>query len=474
MLCALSAVKIDCVASESPLEFPVALQALLPAPLLAQSTVRVSGNAWQCRVSWLARPLRPLGRRFMAQLPQQPLFASAPPPCRRLTRGRAARQLFRALGVPLCRRNRRRVCTAASEAAAATSGAVQAHRLATPSLAHGFGGAVVAQLCTAPVVEHAPGWLSVALVEHESVPFTLTAHLCKRHAASAGASPRGARGGLRLVYMMHGGACASLPAEVDSFSGSPACSLRAMSLSAGDSALLDGDAVLTRASGEDDGGCEFVFAALDIHVPEPSTRRAAPAGGKAHPALGSDAVQRLLCHRTPGSSKAMDVGSGSRPRVRGLLEADTYRLPGQSNRVALVFDPKRDGSLAINFTMAIEAFPPGHVTPRHTHTVGYELFVILSGTGTAQCEAESWPVGPGSVVVFPPTLAHGIDVDAGGRMYCLQMMLPDDSFADFVRSGSRDEEVGGAALREEDLCALVGCDLELSVPDADSRGRSAR
>ena len=59
-------------------------------------------------------------------------------------------------------------------------------------------------------------------------------------------------------------------------------------------------------------------------------------------------------------------------------------------------------------------------------------------------------------------------------MYCLQMMLPDDSFAAFVRSGSRDEEVGGAALREEDLCALVGCDLDLSVPDADSRGRSAR
>jgi quercetin dioxygenase-like cupin family protein len=408
----------------------------------------------------------------MAAPLQLPLFESAPPPCRRLTRGRAARQLFRAHCVPACRRNRRVCAAAASEAPAAVSGAAQ-HSSLRP-LIHGFGGAVVAQLCTAPVVEHAPGWLSVALVEHESVPFSLTAHLCKRGAASTGgASPTpGARRGLRLVYMLAGDACASPPAEDDSFSGSPACNLRAMSLSAGDSALLDGDAVLTRASGDDVGG-EFLFAAMDIHIPETSTRRQAPTGGRAHPALGSDAVHRLLCHRTPGSSKTIG-GAGSRPRVRGLLEADTYQLPGQSNRVALVFDPKRDGSLAINFTLGIEVFPPGHVTPRHTHAVGYELFVILSGTGTAQCEADTWPVGPGSVVVFPPTLEHGIDVDEGGRMYCLQMMLPDDSFADFVRSGSRDEEVGGAALREEDLCALVGCDLDLSAPDADSRGRSAR
>ena len=377
--------------------------------------------------------------------------------------------------MPLCRRHRRHVCSAASEAPAAVSCATQeAQRLATQP--HSYGGAVVSQLSTAAVTEHAPGWLSVPLVEHDTVPFTLTAHLCKRDAASAGACPTpSVRGGLRLVYMLHGDACASPPADDDSFDGSPACSLRAMGLTAGDSALLDGDAVLTRVIGEDDDGVgEFLFAAMDIHVPEPSARRPAPVRGKAHPALGSDAVQRLLCRRTPGSNKHAGGGS-SRPRVRGLQDADTYRLPGQSNRVALVFDPRRDGSLAINFTLGIEMFAAGHVTPRHTHAVGYELFVILSGTGTAQCEADTWPVGPGSVVVFRPTLTHGIDVDAGAPMYCLQMMLPDDSFADFVRSGSREQdEVGGAALREEDLCALVGCDLDLSVPDADSRGRSVR
>lgn len=35
----------------------------------------------------------------------------------------------------------------------------------------------------------------------------------------------------------------------------------------------------------------------------------------------------------------------------------------------------------------------------------------------------------GDAVVFPPRSVHGIDVSASGRMYCLELMQPNDMFA---------------------------------------------
>jgi hypothetical protein len=74
-----------------------------------------------------------------------------------------------------------------------------------------------------------------------------------------------------------------------------------------------------------------------------------------------------------------------------------------------------------------------------------------AGEGEAFCEDERMPVGPGDLVVFSPGAVHGIDVRPAGRMYCLELMLPNDQFAEVVRSGR--EMVGG--LEDQDLRVMA-------------------
>lgn len=61
---------------------------------------------------------------------------------------------------------------------------------------------------------------------------------------------------------------------------------------------------------------------------------------------------------------------------KGLQELAAYRLPNQTNRLALVFDPLADG---VPFTFGLEIFEPGHKTAPHTHPSSQELFFILAG-----------------------------------------------------------------------------------------------
>ena len=64
-------------------------------------------------------------------------------------------------------------------------------------------------------------------------------------------------------------------------------------------------------------------------------------------------------------------------------------------------------------------------------------------------------VAAGDVVVFRPGSVHGIDNGTAlGRMYCLEVMLPNEQFAEFVRSGTDTGQLG-----QDDLCVLasVGC-----------------
>ena len=147
--------------------------------------------------------------------------------------------------------------------------------------------------------------------------------------------------------------------------------------------------------------------------------------------------------------------------VEALGQAQAYQLPGQGNRLALVFDPVSHG---LPFTFGVEIFPPGHVTPLHVHSSAHELFFILDGRGVVHCEGEEAEVGAGDLVIFPPGARHGIDNRArpgGDRLYCLELMAPNEMFAELVRGG---DEIG---LDVEDLCALlaVGCDVS-NAPEA--------
>lgn len=86
---------------------------------------------------------------------------------------------------------------------------------------------------------------------------------------------------------------------------------------------------------------------------------------------------------------------------RRLRDLKAFQLPGQSNRLALVFNPLDD--VGVPFTFGLEIFERNHCTPPHVHSQAHELFFILSGRGTAFCDGRSFPVAAGDIVVFPPT-----------------------------------------------------------------------
>ena len=151
-------------------------------------------------------------------------------------------------------------------------------------------------------------------------------------------------------------------------------------------------------------------------------------------------------HWTPAHERASAVSKVS------VAHAPSFRLPNQQNRLALVMDPFTE---EVPFTFGVEVFPPGHKTPPHVHTTAHEMFFILSGSGEAFCNGTRFRVGAGDTVVFPPGCEHGIDSDSGERrMYCLELMLPNEAFSEFVRAGQRME-----GLDHDDMCVLaaIGC-----------------
>ncbi|CAD7695232.1 unnamed protein product [Ostreobium quekettii] len=159
-------------------------------------------------------------------------------------------------------------------------------------------------------------------------------------------------------------------------------------------------------------------------------------------------------NRGPALSEAeVVVSRNDIPHVskKSLKDLRAFQLPNQTNRLALVFDPTEDD---VPFTFGLEIFEPSHRTNPHTHDNAHELFFILSGEGQAFCNGHHFAVGAGDTVVFPPTTVHGIDNGPFSKMYCLEMMLPNEMFAEFVKRGM---PTGG--LNNDDMCTLVavGC-----------------
>ena len=136
---------------------------------------------------------------------------------------------------------------------------------------------------------------------------------------------------------------------------------------------------------------------------------------------------------------------------RQLSELDVFRLPNQTNRLALIFDPLGHH---IPFTFGVEVFEVSHKTTPHVHSRAHEMFVVLAGEGESFCGPHRQLVKAGDVVVFPPGSVHGIDNGPASRMYCIELMLPNQMFAELVHSG---RSTGG--LDDLDLCVLLaqGC-----------------
>jgi mannose-6-phosphate isomerase-like protein (cupin superfamily) len=123
-----------------------------------------------------------------------------------------------------------------------------------------------------------------------------------------------------------------------------------------------------------------------------------------------------------------------------------YRIsPGDTNRLAIVFDPIDDG---VDFICTVEIFDVGGKTPPNRHPVGQEMFFVLQGTCLATAGDQTVALGAGDSLLVRPGHEHVIQNTGSGKLYLLQMMVPNDDFAELIRRGTP------MTLDDEDLAVL--------------------
>ncbi len=136
------------------------------------------------------------------------------------------------------------------------------------------------------------------------------------------------------------------------------------------------------------------------------------------------------------------------PVLRTPRDYQAFRIsPNDSNRLAIVFD---QATANISLTFCVEIFDPGGKTPPNRHQLAVEMFFILRGEGIAICDGKEVAIQTGDSLLVPPTGIHEIHNTGAGRLYALCIMVPNEDFAELIRSGIPVE------LDQEDLEVLGG------------------
>jgi mannose-6-phosphate isomerase-like protein (cupin superfamily) len=134
------------------------------------------------------------------------------------------------------------------------------------------------------------------------------------------------------------------------------------------------------------------------------------------------------------------------PVIKSPHEYQAYRIsPRDSNRLAIVFDP---AIANFSLTFCVEIFDIGGKTPPNRHQLAIEMFFVLKGEGIASCDGKEVPIRPGDSLLVPPTGIHELRNTGTERLYTLCIMVPNEDFAELIRSGTPVE------LDEEDLAVL--------------------
>ncbi len=143
------------------------------------------------------------------------------------------------------------------------------------------------------------------------------------------------------------------------------------------------------------------------------------------------------------------------PISKSAKDYQAYRIsPQDSNRLAIIFEPATANA---SLTFCVEIFDKGGKTPPNRHQFAIELFFVLKGEGLASCDGKTVPIRAGDSLLVPPTGIHEIRNTGEGRLYTLCIMVPNEDFAELIRSGTPVE------LDEEDMRvlnrsdALVAC-----------------
>ncbi len=119
--------------------------------------------------------------------------------------------------------------------------------------------------------------------------------------------------------------------------------------------------------------------------------------------------------------------TGRRALIRhpGDGEANgAFALP----RRLLVNAEDTDGALS----MWLETVPPGSGPPLHRHDRQRELFQVFGGRMLFQCDGERMEVGPGTVILVPPGVAHAF-LNVGRETAEIMVTMTPGGFEGFFR-----------------------------------------
>ena len=134
------------------------------------------------------------------------------------------------------------------------------------------------------------------------------------------------------------------------------------------------------------------------------------------------------------------------PVIKSPSDYQAYRIsPDDSNRLAIVFDPAIANS---SLTCCVEIFDVGGKSPPNRHSLALEMFFVLKGEGKATCDGKTININAGDSLLVPATGTHLIENTGLGRLYTLTIMVPNEDFAELIRSGTPVE------LDEEDMAVL--------------------
>lgn len=148
------------------------------------------------------------------------------------------------------------------------------------------------------------------------------------------------------------------------------------------------------------------------------------------------------------------------PILKSPGDYQAYRIsPEDTNRLAIIFDPTIAN---MSLTCCIEIFDIGGKTPPNRHQIAVEMFFILKGEGQAVCDGKIVPLRTGDSILVPPSGVHTIENTGLTRLYTLTIMVPNEDFAELIRSGAP------VALDEEDLAVLGRRDERLGGEGASS------
>ncbi|MBD2598121.1 cupin [Nostoc sp. MBR 210] len=122
------------------------------------------------------------------------------------------------------------------------------------------------------------------------------------------------------------------------------------------------------------------------------------------------------------------------PVIKSPKDYQAYRIsPHDSNRLAIIFDSTNANT---SLTCCVEIFDVGGKTPPNRHQWAVEMFFILKGEGIAICDGKKVAIKAGDSLLVPPTGTHLIKNTGSSRLYALTIMVPNEDFAELIRSGT--------------------------------------